>query len=493
MRSKNFSIAAGIRRGSQALWRNQNGIAATMMAALLPALVAFSALAIDMSYAYWIRTQLQHAASAAALAGASQLYAPANTENAVKAEAITYANMNMDPARFGTTLAYVDVVLGNWDAVNREFTPMGAPGIGGTACGNPAPQETDPKCLTIDAVEVTTRKAQVNGNQLELFLGGAVGLSETDINTVAIAWSAGGGGAPEGADCYTRGILAGGMVSMSSDNDLTDAFCVYGEKKIKIQSDNCFQGLSAACGSETIGPGVEVMTPDFHNFDEQGGNNPGFYDAQHEGNREPTLAEQAEANYDAAVNGFQTGFWTASGFDYEAIVDLSSFQGYDFERRYGQDVTIGGNQDHIAIIAYKIKVESGARLDHVILVAKDKLEIDAKVIDHAVLASRGDMIIGSDVRLGGAPGTACDPISTVLITQGKFQIGSKVTVRNAQLITDYTGDVLDLQSNGTYEGVAIQSKGDILMGSDNIIVGCALSSAGGTAGPGSGLTMRLVN
>ncbi len=96
MRSKNFSIASVIRRVSQALWRDQTGVAAIVFTITLPALVAFAALAIDMSYAYWTRTQLQHAASVAALAGASQLNAPADTAITVKAEDIADANLNMD-------------------------------------------------------------------------------------------------------------------------------------------------------------------------------------------------------------------------------------------------------------------------------------------------------------------------------------------------------------------------------------------------------------
>ncbi len=95
-----------------------------MFAITLPALVAFSALAIDMSYAYWTRTQLQHAASAAALAGASQLNGPADTAITVKAEAIAYANLNMDPARFGTTLVAVDVTLGTYPQLAPASTTL---------------------------------------------------------------------------------------------------------------------------------------------------------------------------------------------------------------------------------------------------------------------------------------------------------------------------------------------------------------------------------
>ena len=64
---------------------------------------------------------------------------------------------------------------------------MGQTGGPGNACDNPAPQESNPNCMTIDAVRATTRKAQANGNPLDLFLASVIGLAQTDINTSAIA------------------------------------------------------------------------------------------------------------------------------------------------------------------------------------------------------------------------------------------------------------------------------------------------------------------
>ncbi len=46
-----FSIFTGIRRGSLAMWRDQDGLSALVFAIFLPVLVAFTALAVDMSYA----------------------------------------------------------------------------------------------------------------------------------------------------------------------------------------------------------------------------------------------------------------------------------------------------------------------------------------------------------------------------------------------------------------------------------------------------------
>ncbi len=270
MRSLIHSIIAGTKRGSLAMWRDQDGISAIVFAIFLPALVAFTALAIDMSYAYWTRTQLQHAASSAALAGASQL----NVDEAtVKAEAIVYANINLPTAQNGTTLVAADVILGNWDpdcaavavgAVAHAlcFTPMGTTGGPGIACNNPVPQETNDNCLTIDAVRATTRRAQLNGNPLNLFLSHVIGLAQTDINTTAIAWSQGGGGDPESeSNCYQLGLLAGNIAIIQDNNQFQNGFCIYGNCGIQISQDNSFEeGTSVGIGPVDAA-GCEALPP----------------------------------------------------------------------------------------------------------------------------------------------------------------------------------------------------------------------------------------
>ncbi len=242
-----FSMIAGIRRRSLAMRRDRDGVVAVMMAATLPALVAFAALAIDMSYAYWIRTQLQHAASAAALAGASQLSLSglaADIVDAVKAETVDYADKNLDPAVHGMTLLAPDVILGNWDPATRTFTRMGTTSGAGTACPDPvnAVDGTNPDdCLPIDAVEATTRRADMNGNPLNLFLGAAVGLAQTDISTVAIAWAEPGPPPPADTDCFQEGMIAGNDVTIQSDNSFINGYCIYGKCEVEIQENTTFE------------------------------------------------------------------------------------------------------------------------------------------------------------------------------------------------------------------------------------------------------------
>ncbi len=229
------------RRPFAAFGRDRAGVVAVVVAICLPVFVALAALAIDMSYAYWVRTQLQHAASAAALAGASRLRVEVNTVNAVKLEAIEYAGKNLDPALHGTVLLAPDVNLGNWNPAARSFTLIGTTGPAGTACSDPVPSETDPACLPIDAVEVTTRKAQVNGNPLNLFLAPAIGLARTDISTVAIASAEPAPPLSGSTVCFEQGMVAGNDVDIQPNNSFANGYCVYGRCEVSIGEDTTFQ------------------------------------------------------------------------------------------------------------------------------------------------------------------------------------------------------------------------------------------------------------
>ncbi len=197
------SMIAGIGRRHLALWRDTGGVVAIVMAIFLPVLVGIAALVIDMGYAYWTRTQLQHAASAAALAGAGVLLdADENDEpdtNAYRDMAIRYAFKNMKQVKHG---AIINTSCGVYDAAGDTIGS-------GKLCNDvevgywlPSPEldfkarylrdgsfnpNYDPLTMELNAVKVVTRNANVNGNALKLFLGASVGLAQTDIGTSAVA------------------------------------------------------------------------------------------------------------------------------------------------------------------------------------------------------------------------------------------------------------------------------------------------------------------
>ncbi len=173
-----------------------------LVAIALPVIVGFAALAVDASLLWTMRAQLQATADAAASAGAPYLPDAGN----VRAVAQEYAAKNMSSANHGTVLADSDVVSGSWDGVTHTFT----------AGGNPA-----------DAVKVTTRRAQANGNPVQLFFARVLGFNESDVSAVAIAVKTGG------SDCFEEGAIAGNQVIVGQDA-IVSSYCIYGRNGVSL-------------------------------------------------------------------------------------------------------------------------------------------------------------------------------------------------------------------------------------------------------------------
>lgn len=146
----------------KAFLRDQQGSVLTLLAASMVMVVGFTGLAVDAGYLYGLRSKLQATADAAVLAGASQLPDPA----AVTIAAIYYAGKNMPAADHGTVLTNADVVIGNWQAGTRTFTPAGNP---------------------LNAVRVNAHRSQNNGNPAQTFFARILGFNQVDIVTSAVA------------------------------------------------------------------------------------------------------------------------------------------------------------------------------------------------------------------------------------------------------------------------------------------------------------------
>lgn len=271
------------------LLRDRRGVVAVIVTIMLPVFIGFAALAIDMSYARWTRTELQHTASAAALAGVLDLtdaLDPAGVPDTddYRKKAVEYAYKNMPEVRHGRVLeticgTYVtanetvtgsnecaDVKAGNWNPATRTFTPWDEPF---DPLNNP--DGFDPSTMDLDAVQVYTHRSQTNGNPLNLFLAAVVGLAQTDVNTQAVAWGTGGGGA---TNCYEDGILAGGYVTLGSDGVFVNDFCIYGREGVTFVSGPVIEeGAqigslgSAFCTPDCSDCGAQCGTIDFESHE----------------------------------------------------------------------------------------------------------------------------------------------------------------------------------------------------------------------------------
>ncbi len=141
-------------------------------------------------------------------------------------------------------------------------------------------------------------------------------------------------------------------------------------------------------------------------------------------------------------------------------------------------------------------------MENAILVAEDSISFGSHVeIRNTVLISginggTGFLSFGSDMTVGGS----CGPILDVgAYATGKLTIQSNTTFTNVEIATSLLNDELDLQTDNIYQGVTIQSLGDVNLGSNNEFAGCPYEGKGGPlngpGGPGgtAGFYVRLVN
>ena len=123
-------------------------------------MLGFGGLAIDMSYLYAMRGQLQTSADSAALAGAMRM----SNATAMKTEAKKYAKLNV--AGDTQIIADADIERGTWNFNSKTFSVGGA---------------------NANAVRVTTRMSQANGNPAGTFLARVFGIGNVNISTTAVA------------------------------------------------------------------------------------------------------------------------------------------------------------------------------------------------------------------------------------------------------------------------------------------------------------------
>ncbi len=160
-------------------------------------LVGITGMAVDTTNGFRARTMLQATADAAALAAVIDL----PDQAAVAASAIVYAGVNMPSFPYGEVLDPADVLVGLWD---------------------PATSSLDTTAALPDSVMVTARQAGQNENPVQVNFLRIVGLTEWNVRAQAVAQRF----VPE---CLKDGLIARGVVDISSNNDFVREICVHGQ------------------------------------------------------------------------------------------------------------------------------------------------------------------------------------------------------------------------------------------------------------------------
>lgn len=144
--------------------RDERGSVAVWIAGGFTAIMGIGAIAMDLGHLYVEEQRLQATADIAVLA-ASKAFAAGEDAGAA---AMGYVEKNMPSSFYGNVLSAPDVQQGVWNGTS--FTPGGA---------------------SPNAVRVTLRRSQANGNAVRTFLAGFLGYREMDIDVQATAATSG--------------------------------------------------------------------------------------------------------------------------------------------------------------------------------------------------------------------------------------------------------------------------------------------------------------
>ncbi|WP_083902398.1 pilus assembly protein TadG-related protein [Pandoraea sp. B-6] len=172
-----FRLAAASRDRPSSRGSGQGGSVALLFLLFLIALLSFGAFAVDLARVSFVRSELQNAADAAALAGASALMnADSSGPNWPQARTAASNGVAMNGSD-GQTLTTATVQTGYW---NLSGGPAGI-----------QPTTISPGIDDAPAVQVAVaRTANQNGGAIDLLLGGLLNLLRTPGSAMAVAVTA---------------------------------------------------------------------------------------------------------------------------------------------------------------------------------------------------------------------------------------------------------------------------------------------------------------
>ena len=168
-------------------------------------------LALDLSYAYKSRHELQIAADAAAHAA---LYVRQSHDAATaKKRALQIAYGTLPPSSYGKTLSDADILFGHWDFASQTFKP-------------------DP--TSTEAVLVSTKRFESHGNPVQTMMLNFIGVEEFNVRADAVFVT-------HYPNCLRQGFAATETVELQSNNKFYNGFCLHSNDKVTMSQSNEFE------------------------------------------------------------------------------------------------------------------------------------------------------------------------------------------------------------------------------------------------------------
>jgi hypothetical protein len=394
-------------------------------------LVGICGLSVDITDGYRSKTMLQATADAAALAAVIDL----PDESEAVATALAYSNSNMAEDEYGTVLIGADVDIGDWDADTHIFTADAA----------------DP-----DAVRVRTRRSIENENAVPVNFLRIIGLYEWNVTTYAIAQRF----IP---DCLTDGLVARGIVDMSSNNSFSNDMCVHGQKGVHMSRQNAFN------------PGVRVTMPDLANglVTPSGSmdGNPGLADAVGEESLDPRMVNHIDEIIDDLLA--QKDYVTPDYIDTSIEVNVRD-ENYNFN-----DLVADTVLSEVVIVAdCQIGVGSGVEMRDVVLASRaggnsggnpDGPGNNGRSGHGGAGIEDANINVSANAILGTADN--CQPGGGVQIfSNASVHFSSSTAYNGVQIVV--SGDVdLGARDDGI-NGINVQAGGDITLASNDAFGAC---------------------
>jgi hypothetical protein len=403
-------------------------------------LVGICGLSVDITDGFRSQTMLQATADAAALAAVIDL--PDQAE--AVATALAYSNSNMAEDEYGTVLIGADVDIGDWDEATHIFT-----------AGAAAP----------DAVRVRTRRSIENENAVPVNFLRIIGLFEWNVTTHAIAQRF----IP---DCLTDGLVARGIVDMSSRNTFSNDMCVHGQEGVHMSMDNEF------------GPGVRVTMPDLANdLVTPGGGmdgNPGLADAAGEESLDPRMVNHIDEIIDDLLALKSTV--TPDYIDANIKVNVR-------DENYNFNDLVAGQVYHIECAANKnVGIPNNTVISEVVIVADCQIGVGSGVeMSDVVLASRAGGNPGGspDGNTGGKGGKKQSGHGGAGIENANINVSANAVLGTADDcqpgggVQIFSNASVHFSSSTSYNGVQIVVSGDVDLGArDDGINGINVQAGG---------------
>jgi len=389
-------------------------------------LVGITGLAVDTTNGFRSRTMLQATADATSLAAAIDL---PDTSAAV-ATAIAYAAENMGADINGSVLDPADVHIGLWD---------------------PATNSLDTTAALPDAVMVTVRQAEANSNPVPVNFLRIIGLQSWNVQAQAVAQRF----VPE---CLRDGLVARGIVDISSNNSFVKEICVHGQKGVHMQNHNYYElGVTVSMPK----PGNQLTIP------AQGmESNPGLPKALRENILDPRMVNHIDEIMLDFLDRSSSVISAYTNTDLPVLVvdekfDLSTAQPgriYYVDCKPNKNAMIPANSTVIGVVIIaecEIKINAGATIISSVLASRSGG--NGKI-------GKANIGIAANVQLG-LPDNCAEGGGVQLFSNATIHTASTTAIDGVQMVA--LGDIhLGARDSGI-NGISAQAGGDITLTSNN--------------------------